>query len=124
MPNTREKLIEFMEKINGCCPKEDDCYHCKYEALDDCSVYAKADWLIENGVTLDNQVSSSKWIPVTERLPEESDYYLAVSDGQCLLLPYSTKHKAFNAFDTAVNPWRYQIAATHWMPLPEPPKGE
>lgn len=52
MPNTREKLIELLEQINGCCPKEDDCYHCKYEALDDCSVYAKADFFIANGVTI------------------------------------------------------------------------
>lgn len=48
----REKLIELLEQINGCCPRESDCYHCEYECLDDCSVYAKADYLIANGVTV------------------------------------------------------------------------
>jgi hypothetical protein len=50
----REKLIELLEQINGCCPKEDDCYHCPYECLDDCSIYAKADFLIANGVVISN----------------------------------------------------------------------
>lgn len=57
---TREKLIELLEQINGCCPKEDDCYHCPYEPMDDCSVYAKADFLIASGVVI-----SKKETPTT-----------------------------------------------------------
>ena len=36
-----------------------------------------ADHLIANGVTLDNQVASSKWISVKDRLPEDDSDVLA-----------------------------------------------
>lgn len=63
-----------------------------------------------------------KWIPVTERLPEEKDRYLTVS-----IEPW---------FGTTVvdtmrwsGVWMYdgrqtEATVTHWMPLPEPPKAE
>lgn len=61
-----------------------------------------------------------KWIPVTERLPEEKDRYLTVS-----IEPW---------FGTTVvdtmrwsGVWMYdgrqtEATVTHWMPLPQPPK--
>ena len=86
--------------------------------------FARVKQHIENApaVVTDNNVGS-KWIPVTERLPEKSDYYLAITDGKIIcVIPYSVKHKVFNAFDNASG--AYQIAVTHWMPLPEAPKGD
>ena len=76
-----------------------------------------ADHLIANGVTVQN------WIPVADRLPEESGEYLAIT-ANCVYgcLGYSTKHKAFNASDYIDN--IAEIACTHWMPLPQPPEGE
>lgn len=68
-----------------------------------------------------------RWIPVEERLPEESGFYFAYSSkGNRLILPYSAIHKAFNAIDSHSKEkveWS-RIEVTHWMPLPEPPKGE
>ena len=64
-----------------------------------------------------------EWIPVTERLPEKSGDYLAYCDNRYIgLLPYSTQYKLFNTFDGCGT--RHAIAVTHWMPLPQPPKGE
>ena len=65
-----------------------------------------------------------RWIPVTERLPEDSTYVLARLSGgaiyQALCLTkgskqwYSANHERFVNKDTV----------THWMPLPKPPIGE
>ena len=56
----------------------------------------------------------SKWIPVTERLPEDNVQVLAC-----------TKHgKPFTAHCAYGGKWKVSgsVTVTHWMPLPEPPK--
>ena len=64
-----------------------------------------------------------KWIPVTERLPEENDYYLCCVKSFChpgrtyINILECTKH-GFKEGHI------YTDDVTHWMPLPEPPKGE
>lgn len=64
------------------------------------------------------------WISVQDRLPEESGYYLVFTDiGRIALLSYSKKYQAFNAHDDSYSE-EYVITVTHWMPLPNPPKGE
>jgi hypothetical protein len=63
----------------------------------------------------DNNVGS-KWIPVSERLPDWRD-------GKVLVF---TKY-GFSICERTVNGrWKGQHAnwITHWMPLPEPPKEE
>ena len=63
-----------------------------------------------------------KWIPVTERLPEDLTRVIVfcedgVSYGLC---------EHLIAGDEEVVEWHdflhYPITPTHWMPLPEPPK--
>ena len=77
-----------------------------------------ADYLIRHGVTV------QEWISVKDRLPEESGYYLVFENiGRSEVLPYSKKYKAFNAFDDSYSESNV-ISVTHWMPLPQPPKGE
>ena len=75
-----------------------------------------ADWLIANGVTI------QKWIPVTERLPD---------DGGCVLIALRWGYVDMGWYDKQFERWtsefvnRYEDGEiTHWMPLPEPPKGE
>lgn len=65
------------------------------------------------------------WISVEEGLPEESCECLAISEnGVIYLLHYSYRHKAFNATDDDDGDYWKLSGFTHWMPLPEPPKGE
>lgn len=68
------------------------------------------------GVSL-GEKAEGKWIPVTERLPEDDRQVLAC-----------TKHgRAFSAhYDHKWKRWQvsHSVKITHWMPLPEPPKGE
>lgn len=53
------------------------------------------------------------WIPVTERLPEDSGVYLTYDEtGDLISQRYSAKTKE----------WEFSCyPATHWQPLPEPP---
>lgn len=74
---------------------------------------ALADHLIANGVII------QRWIPVTERLPEDDrQRVLAVCIGDYLV--------GYPRIDTdryVRQHWvRYGNDVTHWMPLPEPPK--
>lgn len=60
-----------------------------------------------------------KWIPVTERLPEEYTTILFVSgSGQVHVGYYDSEHKGF----CDMTGFRY--VCTHWIPLPQPPKEE
>ena len=70
--------------------------------------YSIADHLISNGVTV------QQWIPVTERLPDRWQNVLSVSK-------YG-KHCVDCVF--TYGSWWSGGEVTHWMPLPEPPKGE
>ena len=72
-----------------------------------------ADYLTEHGVTV------QKWIPVTERLPEDEVDVLAcdVRDGfvGVCYLQYCERW--------VCRDWFLDLSEiTHWMPLPEPPK--
>ena len=59
-----------------------------------------------------------KWIPVTERLPEQKGYYLVFSHGVIGTAYYGSK---WWTEDSRI----YEPQITHWMPmLPEPPKEE
>lgn len=58
----------------------------------------------------------SYWIPVMERLPEESGLY-QVTDMQGHVVRY-----VFNANESSVEYWRRCVKA--WMPLPESYKGD
>lgn len=67
-----------------------------------------ADYLIANGVTI------QKWIPVTERLPEQGQEVIVYSGG--VLKPTVFAYQFWNKnYDS----W---ARITHWMPLPEAAK--
>ena len=73
-----------------------------------------ADHLIANGVTI------ARWIPVTERLPENDTYILVTTDG--VVVPAYWHNDRFYAF--TANGVATVGGVTHWMPLPKPPKEE
>ena len=116
----REKLIELLEKAHDL-------------AVETCGSMNKgfgawyADHLIANGVTFatDNNIGD-KWIPVTERLPKDSERVLAYHDDG--LIRFGICKGGFADVVSTIylqNHCRTCFSkVTHWMPLPEPPKGE
>ena len=84
----------------------------------DCTFEQGADWLIAHGVTV------QEWIPVKDRLPDAGGYVVCIA-----------KRNPFSRFmpmvaRTEKNGWantiteQYISEVTHWIPLPDPPKGE
>lgn len=100
----REKLVEFLEvDLSGSDGYEPELI---------------ADYMIDNGVTVQG------WISVEDRLPETGGYVVCIA-----------KRNPFSMFMPMVariekNGWvnpiteQYISDVTHWMPLPELPKGE
>lgn len=112
----REKLIELtinaFNEANHICGST-GCRDCAaFTYLDrGCEGALIANILIANGVTV------QKWIPVTERLPETTCTNLA-SCGEVMFLAYYDGKQWRSSGTLRVVPVK------HWMPLPEPPKGE
>ena len=130
MPDrVKEKLVELCEDVILSC-KSSLCVDCEHNGIDypNCMGVHFADHLIASGVTLANQVASSskylassEWIPVTERLPEKNTSVLAyLESGRCVLFYDRYGFCEIDEYgqDRAVDD------VTHWMPLPQPPKGE
>lgn len=84
MPYVREKLVELLGSVscNGNGESLGSCPDRKYgrcgEAanLSYCVIQNTANHLIANGVTI------QRWIPVTERLPEDDDRLTFYDDGR------------------------------------------
>ena len=115
--DVREKLVELL-KTNA-CPSPFMCDPaCRYYGYRDCFPDRFADHLIAHGVTV------QEWVPVTERLPEDSGYYLVVHQNK-----YNGSISiAFEMYiKCKIGEWwenDYAYDVTHWMLLPEMPKGE
>ena len=108
--NVRKKLVELLTEFYGCDPM-----YYNVDAL------AIADHLVNNGVTV------QEWISVKDRLPEDSNDGFAdavlVTDGFVQHMAYFVGGEwRFAESGEIKEPMWYRI--THWMPLPNPPKGE
>jgi hypothetical protein len=113
--DTREKLIELIRKgryqAENICNENMDCQSCIIsDPNGNCKYGCIADHLIANGVTV------QKWIPVTERLPEDS---VAVN------IHTSSGVVGTGFYDKQTKSWVQWYSGgslfadvTHWMPLP------
>ena len=109
--NVREKLVEQLRWWSDECDRTN--FGCQARKL----LVEAADY-ISNGVTV------QEWISVKDRLPEAGGYAVCIA-----------KRNPFSRFMPMVaiikkNGWvnpiteQYISEVTHWMPLPDPPKGE
>ena len=83
-----------------------------------------ADHLITNGVTFATDTNvGDKFVPTAERLPDEFAQFL------CVVIRPIRGGKYVREFRVLWcdydHSWNCEdLIVTHWMPLPEPPKGE
>ena len=101
--DVREKLVQLLKDIMPLFTFEE-----------------QVDHLIGRGVTV------QEWIPVTERLPEPFVSVLAFIPSE---EPLPTVHESYiedhSAWVCILTAERYKTGeVTHWMPMPDPPKGE
>ena len=99
----KEKLVEIIQDSVGGCARH------WAEVI--------ADGLIANGVTVQGDKDINvpiKWISVKDRLPEKEGNYIV----------HGNLGGVFGLFydDMLSNSFKQMV--THWMPLPQPPKGE
>lgn len=81
------------------------------------------DTLISDSVVGVENTTFPKWIPVAERLPDKSGYVLVCTRHEFYKTPNIAKasfKKHNGGFYGQGGHW---ANVTHWMPLPEPPKG-
>ena len=104
--DVREKLVELLKEV---------------VAIQECgfgdprpTYKTVASYLISHGVTV------QEWISVKDRLPENDAYIDVTTDG--VVIPAYWHNDRFYAF-TAIGVATVG-GVTHWMPLPQPPKGE
>ena len=111
--DVREKLIEILRKPIF-----------PHELVD--PTEAVADYLLDNGVTV------QEWISVKDRLPDnkEHDWVLAqvVEDNGYMHIPKVMEYRQLrNDWFEETYGWLSEhnglFSVTHWMPLPERPKG-
>ena len=112
--DVREKLVELLQSAPA-------------DIIGNHGVVALADHLIANGVTV------QEWISVKDRLPDnkEYDWVLAqvVEDNGFMHIPTVMEYRqSKNDWFEETYGWLSEhngaFTVTHWMPLPEPPKGE
>ena len=119
--NDREKLVGLLTEFYGCDPM--------YYGDD---ALAIAQYLVDRGVTV------PKWISVKDRLPDDEQEVLVIAHGWGGRLVYVGSHKRVEAQKSWLTGitnkssewllwgWSYlkEPMVTHWMPIPQPPKGE
>jgi hypothetical protein len=96
-----------------------------------------ADFMVANGVTVtdinvghkaDANNATTTWISVEDRLPDTDDSLLVICNGEYKNIRFINAYE-FAIYDTVEDEWILEsypqaaVTVTHWMPLPNPPKG-
>ena len=109
--DVREKLVELLQNAKSAMKSEN-------LSCDIARNMFVVDFMMANGVTV------QEWISVKDRLPEDGEYVVCIA-----------KRNPFSRFMPMVariekNGWanpiteQYISEVTHWIPMPQPPKGE
>lgn len=117
---------DFGQNCNECTQRSEDRFCCDvllHKAADAIEELVKGNESLAADLADSNERRKKKrkpqWIPVTERLPEKSGWYLTFV---CNKWQGSLSDQTVSIWDGE----RFHVGSfaivTHWMPLPEPPK--
>ena len=103
---TTKEAIEILDELGGCCSSDPE-----YTA---CNMAIAA-------------LSARRWIPVTERLPEDGVFVLVCNDdGHMMIAKHETEtyewYYKYTNYDFDIWDNKEQGPVQYWMPLPEPPE--
>lgn len=112
---------EEIKKGLACCAKSslEACEHCPYrkgcDSFEACNLYRDA-------LAYINQLEARvpKWISVKDRLPEDDDDVLILSNERIIFVGCYKNGQWISYSLYAI----YANVVTHWMPIPEIPKEE
>ena len=116
-------MAEYI-KCRNC--ESPDCKGCNLKRLETMLENGKFDCMMNENRCINTSADVEpvqEWIPVTERLPEESGMYIiTANDGHAQRVSFVQWQKKNRMWylTGARSYWR----VTHWQPLPQPPKGE
>ena len=109
--DVREKLVELANDVLRYLPWGEVQKHTAEQI---------ADRMMDHGVTV------QEWISVKDRLPEEEERVLIYTKTN--ITNYGTYTKRYGAYRKegfiCQDGFMWLNTASHWMPLPQPPKGE
>lgn len=128
---------ELVKRLRYCSEETNGCGTCALS--DDCVLRIG---LLHKAADAIEELSKPRWIPVTERLPEEKDsgfsddvlILVEERDGDFLWKDVYSGYYLYDAVSSETGWWaqmpqncqriKERFSVTHWMPLPEPPEGE
>ena len=114
--DVREKLVELLKSV---LPN----FRNNMAYWGEKPIYEFADCLLANGVTV------QEWISVDDRLPDQSGEVLVIASGspqKNITLNAAFELAEYDPYDGWIMemwPEWEDAVVTHWMPLPQPPKG-
>lgn len=70
------------------------------------------------------EVQQMRWIPVEDRLPEQENTQVLMTDGECHYISSRNNMVRFLDCEGIFIPGKAGagVKVTHWLPLPKPPK--
>ena len=131
---TRDEAIKILKELAGYEKTMDliqnysvsvqDALYMAIKALEQDTVTEFADRCRECGIRY-GRLLNQKWIPVSERLPEENKTVIASTKYGVYPETHYTKEYGWEwAYESGMDYWRELNDVEAWMPLPEPYKAE
>ena len=108
-----DDLISRQDALDALCDA------CTLASVKSECIFKNLESCMDHNAILDVPAIEERWIPCSERLPEDSGWYIVTKE-----LDYDTTFVGLEWYDST-NGWKYDNAkCIAWMPLLEPYKGE